>query len=92
MAGYDNNTEHLNCIEVCEFQTKSPASLSFSGLDMNLTQFKESGFGSLSSFMIRDDIGQLVVGARGKVLTLDLDDITKKTSEVRPLFGQTGLL
>ncbi|XP_062296747.1 semaphorin-4E-like [Scomber scombrus] len=48
---------------------------------MNLKQFKESGFGSLSSFMIRDDIGQLVVGARGKVLTLDLDDITKKTSE-----------
>ncbi|XP_035850674.1 semaphorin-4E-like [Sander lucioperca] len=49
--------------------------------DMNLKQFKESGFGSLSSLMIRDDIGQLVVGARGKVLTLSLDDITEKTSE-----------
>uniref|UniRef100_A0A8C9XDY4 Si:ch211-129c21.1 n=1 Tax=Sander lucioperca TaxID=283035 RepID=A0A8C9XDY4_SANLU len=52
-------------------------SVSFQG------KFKESGFGSLSSLMIRDDIGQLVVGARGKVLTLSLDDITEKTSEVR---------
>ncbi|KAM7376675.1 hypothetical protein PAMP_006391 [Pampus punctatissimus] len=50
---------------------------------MNLKQFKESGFGTLSSLMIRDDIGQLVVGARGKVLTLNLDDITKKTSEAK---------
>ncbi|XP_070835630.1 semaphorin-4E-like [Chaetodon trifascialis] len=51
--------------------------------DMNLKQFKESGFGGLSSLMIRHDIGQLVVGARGKVLTLALDDITKKTSEAK---------
>lgn len=50
---------------------------------MNLKQFKESGFDSLSSLMVRDDIGQLIVGARGKVLALSLDDITKKTSEVR---------
>lgn len=71
---------------------KSPLSLSLSGLDMNLKQFKESGFGSMSSLMIRDDIGQLVVGARGKVLTLNLDDIANKTSEVRPLFGLIGLL
>lgn len=33
--------------------------------------------------MIRDDFGQLVVGARAKVVTLSLDDISKKTSEVR---------
>ncbi|XP_029317082.1 LOW QUALITY PROTEIN: semaphorin-4E-like [Cottoperca gobio] len=52
-----------------------------SGLNLNLKQFRESGFGSLSSLMIRDDIGQLVVGARGKVLTLSLEDITKRTSE-----------
>ncbi|XP_041810026.1 semaphorin-4E-like [Chelmon rostratus] len=51
--------------------------------DMDLKQFKESGFDSLSSLMIRQDIGQLVVGARGKVLTLALDDITKKTSEAK---------
>ncbi|XP_045919151.1 semaphorin-4E-like isoform X3 [Micropterus dolomieu] len=49
--------------------------------DMNLKQFKESGFDSLSSLMVRDDIGQLIVGTRGKVLALSLDDITKKTSE-----------
>ncbi|KAI4803696.1 hypothetical protein KUCAC02_025351 [Chaenocephalus aceratus] len=51
--------------------------------DMNLKQFEESGFSSLSSLMIRDDIGQLVVGARGKVFTLNLDDITQKTSEAK---------
>ncbi|XP_022606838.1 semaphorin-4E-like [Seriola dumerili] len=50
---------------------------------MNVKQFEESGFGGLSSLMIRDDIRQLVVGARGKVLTLSLDDITKKTSEAK---------
>uniref|UniRef100_A0A3Q3A1T1 Semaphorin-4E-like n=1 Tax=Kryptolebias marmoratus TaxID=37003 RepID=A0A3Q3A1T1_KRYMA len=44
-------------------------------------------FDSLSSLMVRDDIGQLVLGARGKVITLSLDDITDKTSEVRPLLG-----
>ncbi|XP_035529627.1 semaphorin-4E-like [Morone saxatilis] len=55
--------------------------------DMNLKQFKESGFGSLSSLMIRDDIGQLVVGARGRVLTLSLDDITRKTSEAEWTVG-----
>lgn len=54
-----------------------------SGLDMDLKQFKESGL-SLSSLMIRDDVGQLVVGARGKVFALSLEDITKKTSEARP--------
>lgn len=57
-----------------------------SALDINLKQFKESGFDSLSSLMVREDIGQLVLGARGKVLTLSLDDITKQTSEVWPLF------
>uniref|UniRef100_A0A3P9BHS9 Si:ch211-129c21.1 n=1 Tax=Maylandia zebra TaxID=106582 RepID=A0A3P9BHS9_9CICH len=41
-----------------------------SALDINLKQFKESGFDSLSSLMVREDIGQLVLGARGKVLTL----------------------
>lgn len=49
--------------------------------DINLKQFKESGFDSLSSLMVREDIGQLVLGARGKVLTLSLDDISKQTSE-----------
>ncbi|XP_041828131.1 semaphorin-4E-like isoform X2 [Melanotaenia boesemani] len=50
--------------------------------DMNLKQFKESDFG-LSSLMVRDDIGLLVLGVRGRVLTLSLDDITQKTSEVK---------
>ncbi|XP_010742463.3 semaphorin-4E isoform X1 [Larimichthys crocea] len=49
--------------------------------DVDLKLFKESGFDSLSSLMIRDDFGQLVVGARAKVVTLSLDDISKKTSE-----------
>ncbi|KAM7404059.1 hypothetical protein PAMA_004467 [Pampus argenteus] len=65
------------------FATGNKARRSVSYRDMNLKQFKESGFGGLSSLMIRDDIGQLVVGARGKVLTLNLDDITKKTSEAK---------
>ncbi|TKS86311.1 Semaphorin-4E Semaphorin-7 [Collichthys lucidus] len=51
--------------------------------DVNLKLFKESGFDSLSSLMIRDDFGQLVVGARAKVITLSLDDISKKTSEAK---------
>ncbi|XP_070776905.1 semaphorin-4E-like [Enoplosus armatus] len=50
--------------------------------DLNWKQFKESGFSSLSSLIVRDDIGQLVIGARGKVLSLSLEDITKKTGEV----------
>ncbi|GAA6221738.1 semaphorin-4E-like [Lates japonicus] len=58
---------------------KPRRSVYFQEMDMKL--FKESGFGSLSSLMIRDDIGQLVVGAKGKVLTLSLDDIREKTSE-----------
>lgn len=53
---------------------------------MKLKQFKESDFDSLSSLMVRDDIGQLVLGARGKVITLSLDDITNKTSQVRSGF------
>ncbi|XP_042357424.1 semaphorin-4E-like [Plectropomus leopardus] len=61
--------------------SKPRRSVSFQ--DMNLKQFKESGFGSLSSLMIREDVGQLVAGARGKVLALSLDDITKKTSEAK---------
>ncbi|KAM4542788.1 semaphorin-4E-like [Odontesthes bonariensis] len=48
---------------------------------MNLKQFKESELGSFSSLMVRDDIGQLVLGARGKILALSLEDITKKISE-----------
>lgn len=55
---------------------------SFVALEMDMKQFKERDFDVLSSLMVRGDIGQLVVGARGKVFTLSLDDITKKTSEV----------
>ncbi|XP_026160868.1 semaphorin-4E-like [Mastacembelus armatus] len=52
--------------------------------NMNLKQFKQSETNSrLSALLVRDDIGQLVVGARGKVFTLSLDDITKKTSEAK---------
>ncbi|XP_072220927.1 semaphorin-4E-like [Leuresthes tenuis] len=58
---------------------KPRRSISFQ--DMNLKQFKESELGSFSSLMVRDDIGQLVLGARGKILTLSLEDITKKISE-----------
>ncbi|KAF3701454.1 Semaphorin-4E Semaphorin-7 Semaphorin-Z7 [Channa argus] len=47
---------------------------------MILKQFKESV--NLTALMIREDIGQLVVGAKGKVFTLSLDNIAKKTSEV----------
>lgn len=49
---------------------------------MDMKQFNESDINELGSLAIREDIGQLVVGAKGKVLTLGLDDITKKTSEV----------
>uniref|UniRef100_A0A3B5AG26 Semaphorin-4E-like n=1 Tax=Stegastes partitus TaxID=144197 RepID=A0A3B5AG26_9TELE len=34
------------------------------------------------SLMVRDDIDQLVLGAKGRVIALSLDDITRKTSEV----------
>ncbi|XP_070698413.1 semaphorin-4E-like [Pempheris klunzingeri] len=61
--------------------SKPRRSVSFQ--DVNLTQFREAGFGSLSSLMIREDIGQLVVGARGKVFALSLDAIANKTSEAK---------
>ena len=77
------NIEQLNCLSINRSENLQ-LPVFFCGLDMNLKQFEESGFNSLSSLMIRDDIGQLVVGARGKVFTLNLDDITQKTSEVRP--------
>ncbi|XP_056249215.1 semaphorin-4E-like isoform X2 [Seriola aureovittata] len=65
------------------FETSNKPRRSVSFQEMNVKQFEESGFGGLSSLMMRDDIGQLVIGARGKVLTLSLDDITKKTSEAK---------
>ncbi|PWA22553.1 hypothetical protein CCH79_00015187 [Gambusia affinis] len=49
--------------------------------DVNLKLFKEPDFDGLSSALVREDIGQLFIGGRGKIITLSLDDITKKTSE-----------
>ncbi|XP_023208456.1 semaphorin-4E-like [Xiphophorus maculatus] len=49
--------------------------------DINLKLFKEPDFIGLSSLLVREDIGLLFIGARGKVITLNLDDITEKTSE-----------
>ncbi|XP_016520335.1 semaphorin-4E-like [Poecilia formosa] len=49
--------------------------------DVNLKLFKEPDFDGLSSMLVREDIGLLFIGARGKVITLSLDDITEKTSE-----------
>ncbi|XP_047202100.1 semaphorin-4E-like isoform X3 [Girardinichthys multiradiatus] len=49
--------------------------------DVKLKLFKEPDFDGLSSLMVRDDIGRLYIGARGKVVVLSLNDITKKTSE-----------
>ncbi|XP_043999365.1 semaphorin-4E-like [Gambusia affinis] len=54
-------------------------SVSFS--DVNLKLFKEPDFDGLSSALVREDIGQLFIGGRGKIITLSLDDITKKTGE-----------
>ncbi|XP_030575363.1 semaphorin-4E-like [Archocentrus centrarchus] len=65
--------------EVLAASNKPRRSVSFP--DVDLKQFREPGFDSLSSLMVRDDIGQLVLGTRGKVLALSLDDITKQTSE-----------
>ncbi|XP_043999359.1 semaphorin-4E-like [Gambusia affinis] len=56
-------------------------SVSFS--DVNLKLFKQRNFDSLSSLLVREDIGQLFIGGRGKVISLSLDDITKKTSEIK---------
>ncbi|XP_027856402.1 semaphorin-4E-like isoform X1 [Xiphophorus couchianus] len=50
--------------------------------DINLKLFKEPDFDGLSSLLVREDIGLLFIGARGKVITLNLDDITEKTSEI----------
>uniref|UniRef100_A0A096M1P7 Semaphorin-4E-like n=1 Tax=Poecilia formosa TaxID=48698 RepID=A0A096M1P7_POEFO len=49
--------------------------------DVNLKLFKEPDFDGLSSMLVREDIGLLFIRARGKVITLSLDDITEKTSE-----------
>uniref|UniRef100_A0A3B5QIJ7 Sema domain-containing protein n=1 Tax=Xiphophorus maculatus TaxID=8083 RepID=A0A3B5QIJ7_XIPMA len=49
--------------------------------DVNLKLFKEPDFNGLSSLLVREDIGLLFVGARGKVITLSLDDITVKTRD-----------
>ncbi|XP_014882763.1 semaphorin-4E-like [Poecilia latipinna] len=58
---------------------KPRRSVSFS--DVNLKLFKEPDFDGLSSMLVREDIGLLFIGARGKVITLSLDDITEKTGE-----------
>uniref|UniRef100_A0A087XN17 Sema domain-containing protein n=1 Tax=Poecilia formosa TaxID=48698 RepID=A0A087XN17_POEFO len=58
---------------------KPRRSVSFS--DVNLKLFKEPDFDGLSSMLVREDIGLLFIGARGKVITLSLDNITEKTSE-----------
>ncbi|XP_016522997.1 semaphorin-4E-like isoform X2 [Poecilia formosa] len=50
--------------------------------DVNLKLFKEPDFDGLSSMLVREDIGLLFIGARGKVITLSLDDITEKTGEI----------
>ncbi|XP_054909401.1 semaphorin-4E-like isoform X2 [Poeciliopsis prolifica] len=50
--------------------------------DVNLKLFKEPDFDSLSSLLVREDIGLLFIGARGKVIMLRLDDITEKTGEM----------
>ncbi|KAM4540268.1 semaphorin-4E-like [Fundulus diaphanus] len=60
--------------------------------DVKLKLFKEPDFDGLSSLMVRDDVGRLFIGARGKVLALSLDDITIKTNEVGPGSGWTGLV
>ncbi|XP_043999361.1 semaphorin-4E-like isoform X2 [Gambusia affinis] len=49
--------------------------------DVNLKLFKEPDFDSLSSVLVREDIGQLFIGARGKIIILSLDDITKQTQQ-----------
>ncbi|KAM4724113.1 semaphorin-4E-like [Anableps anableps] len=51
--------------------------------DVKVKLFSEPDFDGLSSLMVRDDIGQLFIGARGKVIVLSLDDITKKTGETQ---------
>uniref|UniRef100_A0A3B5QGM0 Sema domain-containing protein n=1 Tax=Xiphophorus maculatus TaxID=8083 RepID=A0A3B5QGM0_XIPMA len=53
--------------------------------------FKEPDFIGLSSLLVREDIGLLFIGARGKVITLNLDDITEKTSEVGTGLGWNRL-
>ncbi|XP_054909533.1 semaphorin-4E-like isoform X1 [Poeciliopsis prolifica] len=58
---------------------KPRRSVSFS--DVNLKLFEELDFDGLSSLLVREDIGLLFIGARGKVIMLRLDDITEKTGE-----------
>ncbi|XP_054909147.1 semaphorin-4E-like [Poeciliopsis prolifica] len=60
---------------------KPRRSVSFS--DVNLKLFEELDFDGLSSLLVREDIGLLFIGARGKVITLRLDDIAEKTSETK---------
>lgn len=57
--------------------------------DVNLKLFQEPDFDGLGSLTVRDDIGLLFVGARGKVVTLSLDDISNKTSENKWTVSQT---
>ncbi|XP_054909530.1 semaphorin-4E-like isoform X2 [Poeciliopsis prolifica] len=59
---------------------KPRRSISFS--DVKLKLFKEPDFNGLSSLLVREDIGLLFIGARGKVITLRLDDIAEKTGEI----------
>uniref|UniRef100_A0A3B4ZXJ5 Semaphorin-4E-like n=1 Tax=Stegastes partitus TaxID=144197 RepID=A0A3B4ZXJ5_9TELE len=72
----------LSSIKMQGFKSNLQLLVPLSAPDVNLKLFKESGFGSLSSLMVRDDIDQLVLGAKGRVIALSLDDITRKTSEV----------
>lgn len=58
--------------------------------DVKLKLFQEPGFDGLSSLMVRDDVGLLFIGARGKVVALSLDDISNKTREVGVWPGWTA--
>ncbi|XP_078139407.1 semaphorin-4E-like [Centroberyx gerrardi] len=51
--------------------------------EINMKRFADPGFANLSSLLVREDAGQLVVGARGTVITLSMDDISDKISETK---------
>ncbi|KAJ8374445.1 hypothetical protein SKAU_G00050250 [Synaphobranchus kaupii] len=50
--------------------------------DVSLTLFREEGIYNYTTFLLREDLGVLVLGARDAVYALDMNDISRKRAEL----------
>lgn len=53
------------------------------GLDDDARLFREERVSNYSSMLLREDVGLLLVGARDVIYALDMQDVSRKKSEVK---------